>query len=155
MSSDEEYTVDMTLDIYVDYLICATSLTTATGLSQIVDNKISHDQVTRFLSNKEFTASDLWKIGKPYYKVLASNEGALIIDDSIEEKPYTDENPLISWHFSHTKNRSIKGINFLTSLYEAPKGNIPVGYELVKKDLNVLDKKTGKIRRKATISKQQ
>ena len=38
-------------------------------------------------------------------------EGALIFDDTIQEKPYTDENELISWHFDHSKNRTVKGIN--------------------------------------------
>jgi len=38
----------------------------------------------------------------------------LIIDDTIEEKPYTDENEIICWHFSHAKGRCIKGVNLLS-----------------------------------------
>jgi hypothetical protein len=37
-------------DLYTDYLITSFSYTTATGLSGLVDNAISHDPVTRFLS---------------------------------------------------------------------------------------------------------
>jgi hypothetical protein len=37
-------------DLYTDYLITSFSHTTATGLSGLVDNAISHDPVTRFLS---------------------------------------------------------------------------------------------------------
>jgi hypothetical protein len=37
-------------DLYTDYLITLFSYTTATGLSGLVDNAISHDPVTRFLS---------------------------------------------------------------------------------------------------------
>jgi hypothetical protein len=40
----------------------------------------------------------------------------LIIDDSIEKKPYTDENELVKWHYSHAKHRCIKGINLMSSL---------------------------------------
>jgi hypothetical protein len=50
--------LDMSLDIYIDYFICSTSYTTATGLSRLTDNKISKDKVTRFLSYKDFTAAD-------------------------------------------------------------------------------------------------
>ena len=32
---------------------------TATGLSAMMDNEISHDQVTRFLSKNEFTSKEL------------------------------------------------------------------------------------------------
>jgi hypothetical protein len=38
-------------DLYTDYLITSFSYTTATGLSGLVDNAISHDPVTRFLSH--------------------------------------------------------------------------------------------------------
>jgi hypothetical protein len=27
----------------------------------------------------------------------------LILDDSIAEKPYTDENDIICWHYDHTQ----------------------------------------------------
>ncbi|MDN3508423.1 MAG: hypothetical protein P0S93_00055 [Candidatus Neptunochlamydia sp.] len=44
-------------------------------------------------------------------KFETEGEGVLIIDDTIEEKTYTDENEIICWHFSHAKGRCIKGIN--------------------------------------------
>jgi hypothetical protein len=37
------------------------------------------------------------------------------LDDSIEEKPYTDENEIICRHFSHAKGRCVKGINILST----------------------------------------
>ncbi|MEJ7713696.1 MAG: hypothetical protein WKF84_28570 [Pyrinomonadaceae bacterium] len=39
----------------------------------------------------------------------------MIVDDSIEEKPYTDENDIVCWHYDHSKDRHVKGINFVTS----------------------------------------
>jgi hypothetical protein len=41
------------LDLYSYYLLASTKKTTATGLSELVDGAISHDQITRFLSGKE------------------------------------------------------------------------------------------------------
>ena len=39
--------------------------------------------------------------------------GALILDDCIEEKPYTDENEIMCWHFSHSKHRHAKVSKFI------------------------------------------
>jgi len=142
-------------DLYVDYLICSTSYTTATGLSKLTDKVISHDKITRLLSSDYFTNSDLWKRAKSVYKWIEADDGILVIDDSIEEKPYTDENEIIAWHWDHKENRSIKGINFVSALYVSSKGSIPVAVEVVKKDIEYIDKKTEKKRRKASVTKQE
>lgn len=84
------------LDIYSDYLLVSFSQTSATGLSHLLDGEISHDQVTRFLARKKQTSKDLWLKVKPFIKKMQSEKGVLIIDDSIEEKPYTDENDIIA-----------------------------------------------------------
>ena len=42
------------LELYSDYLISLFSYTIATGLSNLLNNSISHDKVTRFRSGKEF-----------------------------------------------------------------------------------------------------
>lgn len=47
------------LDLYTDYLIASFGPTTATGLSRLLDGQISHDQVTRFLSDRLKTSADL------------------------------------------------------------------------------------------------
>ena len=146
------------LDTYVDYLICSTSYTTATGLSRATNNTISHDKVTRFLSEEDFTPSDLWQFAKPLLKSVQNGkdaDGVLVLDDSIEEKPYTDENDIIAWHYDHCKGRNVKGINFVSALYRTDKVSIPVSYELVKKTETVVNKKTGKISRRSPISKQE
>lgn len=94
------------LDIYTDYLISQNQYATATGLSALLDGQISHDRVTRFLNNNQFNSKDLWLYIKPeIHRHEEEKGGVLIIDDSIEEKPYTDENEIICWHFSHAKGR--------------------------------------------------
>src|SRR5687768_1813837 len=93
------------LDLYSDYLLSSFGATTATGLSKLLDGAVSHDQVTRFLSEKVKTSSDLWRVVKPLVREIESEEGVLIFDDSIEEKPYTDENDIICWHYDHTRSQ--------------------------------------------------
>jgi hypothetical protein len=86
------------LDLYSDYLLASFSQTSATGLSNLMNGEVSHDQVTRFLSQDKKTSKDLWHIVKPFQRKINTSEGVLIIDDSIEEKPYTDENEIVCWH---------------------------------------------------------
>ena len=46
-------------DLYIDYLIYSTAQTTANQLSRMLDGDVSHDQVTRFVSNQTFSSKDL------------------------------------------------------------------------------------------------
>lgn len=141
------------LDLYTDYLISSFGQTTATGLSQLLDGEVSHDQVTRFLASQAKTSADLWRVVKPLVRQIERDDAVLIIDDSIEEKPYTDENDLVCWHFDHSKQRNVKGINFLTVLYCAAQASLPVAFDLVTKTEHYVDAKTGKDKRRAQITK--
>lgn len=85
-------------DIYTDYLICSFGPTTATGLARSLDGGISHDQVTRLLSSSANASADLWRVVKPLARQVESDDKVLILDDSIEENSYTDENDLTCWH---------------------------------------------------------
>jgi DDE superfamily endonuclease len=134
------------LDIYSEYLLASFSQTSATGLSNLLDGELSHDQVTRFLAGKKQTSKDVWLKVKPFVKKMQSAKGVLIIDDSIEEKPYTDENEIIARHYDHSKERNLKGINFVSCLYQNTFQNqslaLPIGFELVAKTEKYIDKKT-------------
>jgi hypothetical protein len=147
--------MDEIAEIYSDYLIASFGLTTATGLSNLLDGEISHDKITRFLSSKLKTSKDLWQFVKPLVREIESDTACLIIDDSIEEKPYTDENDLICWHYDHSKQMNVKGINFLSLLYQAQEISLPIGFELVKKTEKYLDPKDGKEKRRSPISKNE
>jgi hypothetical protein len=141
------------LDLYTDYLISSFGPTTATGLSRLVDGEVSHDQVIRFLASPPKSSADLWRIAKPMLHQVESADGILILDDSIEEKPYTDENDLICWHWDHSNQRHVKGINFLTAFYATETFSLPVAFDLVTKTEFYLDPKTGNQKRRSTLTK--
>lgn len=142
-------------DIYTDYLISSFGLTTGTGLSKLTNGAISHDQLQRFLARPGELSADLWRMVKPYVRQIEAEDGVLIVDDSIAEKPYTDENDIICWHYDHSKDRNVKGINFITALYHAQATSLPVGLELVAKTETYLDAKTGKTKRRSPLSKNE
>ena len=141
------------LDFYTDYLISSFGPTTATGLARLLEGEVSHDQVTRFLASAEKTSADLWRVVKPLVRQVESDEGVLIVDDSIEEKPYTDENELICWHWDSSQQRAVKGINFLTALYQVGEVALPVAFDLVTKTEHYTDPKTGQPKRRSQITK--
>jgi IS4 transposase len=135
------------LDIYTDYLIASHSYTTATGLSKALNGAISHDKVTRFLSGGDYDSKQLWLLIKPEVRRIESEEnGMLIVDNTIEEKPYTDENDLITWHFDHVFNRAVKGVNILSLLLRNSDLDLtlPVEFQPIQKTERVFDKKKGK-----------
>jgi len=80
------------LDIYSDYLIAQNQYATAVGISDLLEGRISHDKITRFLNGEELASKELWEYVKPELRKIEEDRGGvLIIDDTIEEKTYTDE----------------------------------------------------------------
>lgn len=122
-------------DLYADYLISSFGLTTATGMSAALGGTISHDDITRFLSEREYTNKDRWKLVKPTIRQIETDDGILALDDTIEEKQYTDENDIIAWHYDQA--------------------TVPLGFCLVKKDVPFTDLKTGKQKRRSSVTKNE
>lgn len=143
------------LDLYSDYLIFQNKHATATGLSDLVDGAFAHDKVTRFLRFEDFDSKSLWHYVKKPLRSQEAVGGVLILDDSIEEKPYTDENEVNCWHYSHAKGTVLKGINILSCMVRYADFSVPVGYEVIKKEITYSDIKTRQMRRKSSVTKNQ
>lgn len=147
--------MDNFVDLYTDYLISSVSQTTATGLAALLS--IKHDKVTRALSQGAYDSKFLWQYVKPYiHEANRANEPVILsFDDSVEEKRYSDESELICWHYDHTLNRSVKGVNFLTAFVETGGMRLPCSVEFVKKDKWAMDSKKGKQKRVASKTKNE
>ncbi len=143
------------LELYTDYLICSFGQTTATGLSALLGNTVSHDKITRFLSGSDFGSRELWLLVKPTVRKIESEDGVIIIDDTIQEKRWTDENEIITWHFDHTKNKTVKGVNILSCLYHTKEANIPLSFKIIHKPIKFYDPKTNQEKRKSEVSKNE
>ena len=53
------------LDLYTDYLLSSTGPTTATGLLRWLDGGLSHDPITRWLSQRTYGLAAVWRQAKP------------------------------------------------------------------------------------------
>jgi hypothetical protein len=143
------------LELYTDYLISTFGPATATGMSAMVDGDISHDRVTRFLSERVYTSKDLWLQVKSTVRQIEGDDGVLIFDDTIQEKAWTDENEVMCWHFDHCSGRSVRGINLLNALYYCRGVSIPVAFELVRKPLQFCDVKSQQVKRASEVTKNE
>jgi hypothetical protein len=141
-------------ELYTDYLISGSGKATATGLSEMMEGLVSHDQVTRFLAKSEFDSKSLWKKVKSTVRKIEGEEGCLIFDDTVQEKKWTKENDIMCWHFDHTKGKSVRGVNMLNALYYNKGMSVPLSFEIIAK-YQYSDIKTKEVKRKAIKTKNE
>jgi hypothetical protein len=106
------------------------------------------------LASERQTPKEWWLMVKPHVRRMQAEDGVISVDDSIVEKPYTDENETICWHYDHSKGRTIKGINFVTALYESKGITVPVNYHLIAKTEEYTNKK-GQLKRRSPTTKNE
>jgi hypothetical protein len=70
----------------------------------------------------------------------------------VGQKPPTDESALITTDWDQRQKRYIKGVNFLTLLYQADQLSLPIASVLIEKTKPEVDKKTGKTRYKSELT---
>lgn len=70
-------------------------------------------------------------------------------------KEFRKENNQVCWHYDHSKNRVIKGIQFMTCFLSNNQNKIPLNQQIISKTEIYNDKKTNKKRRKSPISKNE
>ena len=143
------------LELYSDYIISSFGQITATGLSRALSGSISHDKVTRFLAKNNLDSKELWQLVKPAIREEEQEDGVLIVDDTIENKPHTQESELICWHHDHQSNRSVKGINIINYVYSIGDVSLPVGFDVIRKPIKFCEVKSKKEKRRATVTKNE
>jgi hypothetical protein len=153
------------LDIYThylntDYLISSTGQTSATGLSRLYEGAISHDQVRRLLTKSYLDSKDVWLKSKPL--IGAAEQGKAmddfavrIIDDSILEKPHTDQNAMISTYYDHSEQGYVNGLNFVSLPYELNALCWPIAVTWMEKTISEWDIKTNKYKTRSEFTKNE
>ena len=127
--------------------------TSATGLSRLLDGELSHDQATRFLNQDGYGPKTPWQQVKKTVREIGREDGVLIFDDTVQEKPYTDGNELVCWRFDHTKDRPVKGTDLPDCLCHVGGVPLPVAFGLIRKPLQYCDLETRQVKRKSGETK--
>lgn len=107
------------------------TLDNTTGLSAMTGGAVSHEKITRFLSEKNPDSPELRRLVKPLVRQL--EEGISITGDATEEEPYTEpESGRVRWHYDLSQNKTVEGINLLNNLYQAGEISLAEAFELLK-----------------------
>lgn len=118
----------MEIEEYISFLLGSTEGISCVKAGEIVE--VSHDRVTRLLSNNHFTGKDLFEHA---LKSLSLSGGWLTIDDSVIDKPYSSlsANDLVGRHYSGKHHRVVQGINLVLLIYTDRTGRyLPINFRV-------------------------
>jgi hypothetical protein len=148
-----------TFELYVDYLIAHQGQVSAVDLSDVLDNTLSHDHITRMIAQPELDQKEFWKLVKPAVRRIENDGGCIVVDDFFVEKPHSTPNDIITVNWDHARKKYVLSINVLNFLYTTGTGsesvNLPLAFEVISKTESYLDTKTGKEKKKSPKTKNE
>lgn len=103
-----------TKELYCTFLRITSQRYSALSLSEVAPIELSHDSISRWLSDAKCQPKDIWSEAKPH--VLGS-PGVLIVDDTILDKQRSDKIELVRYQYSGNAHDVIKGIGMLNFLW--------------------------------------
>jgi hypothetical protein len=106
---------------------------TCSNLSEHLEN-VSHDTVTDFLQNSKFTPRDLWDLVKD--RIDDSEEAFLLVDDSVQNKQYSQAIETVKLQYSGNEHGLVKGIGLVNLVHtNGSLGNFyPINYRIYNPD---------------------
>jgi len=115
------------LDLYVDFLIASQKQYSGLELSRVSPTVMSHDAVSQWLAHEKLTPKMVWQQSRD---MVQKETGYLIVDDTILDKPYAHEIPLVKKQYSGKHHRLVKGIAVVTLLWTDDEKIVPVDYRI-------------------------
>lgn len=103
-----------TKELYSTFLRVTSQRYSALSLSEVSPVELSHDSISRWLSDAKCQPKDIWSEAKP--QVLGT-AGVLIVDDTILDKSRSDKIELVRYQYSGTVHDVIRGIGMLNFLW--------------------------------------
>jgi hypothetical protein len=101
---------------YIEYLISTPINYTCSNLAEHLEN-MSHDAVSDYLRRDKLTARHLWDLVAP---LLQDSEAAyLIVDDSVQNKQYSQKIELVKKQYSGAEHGLVRGIGVVNLLHRS------------------------------------
>jgi len=107
---------------YIQFLIASPKRSTCTEASACSPNGVSHDAFTRLLARVSHDPESLWREAK---EMVRLDRGCLVLDDSVEDKPYAQNTALVHWQWSGKHHDIVPGVGLETLLWTDGKRMIP------------------------------
>jgi len=115
------------LDLYVDFLIASQKQYSGMELSRVSPTAMSHDAVSHWLAHNKLTPKMVWQSSQ---SMVQKEIGYLIVDDTVLDKPYAREIPLVKSQYSGKHHGLVNGIAVVTMLWTEGETIVPVDYRI-------------------------
>src|SRR5258706_14239502 len=108
---------------YIEYLLHTPVNYTCSNLAEHLEG-VSHDSVSDLLQKGRMTANRLWQLVQP---LLNDSEDAyLIIDDSVQNKQYSQKIGLVRQQYSGAEHGLVRGIGVVNLVHSDGKEFYPI-----------------------------
>lgn len=115
------------IDLYTNFLVATQKQYSGTELSKVSPKEMAHDSVSRWLSKKKLTPKILWQKSQ---SIINSQNGYLIIDDTVLDKQYAHNMALTKKQYSGKHHKVIQGIPLVNMLWTRNNKIIPIDYRI-------------------------
>ena len=103
----------------VEYVISTPINYTCTNLADHLEG-ISHDAINDYLRREKHTAHTLWEFAQPL--INNCEESSLVLDDSVQDKSYSQKIEMVKLQYSGNAHGLVKGIG-IVNLVHAHQGD--------------------------------
>jgi hypothetical protein len=118
---------------YIDFLIATPKAASGTEAARVQPDKPNapaHDAFTRLLHRLEPDPATLWDEARPQVRL---EDGVLVVDDSVLDKPHAELIELVGRHWSGKHHAVVKGIDLVTLLWTDGDRHVPCDYRIFHK----------------------
>ena len=118
---------------YIDFLIATPKAASGTEAARVQPerpNPAAHDAFTRLLHRLEPDPATLWQEARPQ---VVLDDGLLVVDDSVLDKPYAKSIELVGRHWSGKHHAVVRGIDLVTLLWTDGDRRVPCDYRILHK----------------------
>lgn len=120
-------------ELYQAFLQASSVRYSGLALSEVSPFELSHDSISRWLSQKQLRPHDVWQ--KAQAHIDKQEPCLLIADDTILDKQYSSQIELVGYQYSGNEHEVIPGIGLVNMLWYGLEGEeaIPVDYRIYDK----------------------
>ena len=118
---------------YIEYLLNTPINYTCSNLAEHLE-KVSHDSVSDFLQNSRFSPKELWELVKN--RIDDTEEAFLLVDDSVQNKQYSQAVETVKLQYSGNVHGLVKGIGLVNLVHtNGAMGDFyPINYRIYNPD---------------------
>jgi SRSO17 transposase len=112
---------------YIEYLLNTPVNYTCSNLAEHLDG-VSHDAVSDFLQRGRVTANRVWELVEPLLN--NTEEAVLIVDDSVQNKQYSQQVGLVQRQYSGAEHGLVRGIDIVNLVHFDGQDFYPIDYRI-------------------------